>query len=163
MTRDEKLDVIAALASGYGRVDELLEGIGPDELRFVPPPRDAWSINDFLVHFLDADLSLAFRVRASIAEPGKAIPAWEEDAWRDALHYGEEDGLACLGLAKSLRAFTCTCLRSAVDDDWSLYCIDHPARGRMGLVDLIEMYEQHIAFHLPLIKRNREAWRKRGA
>jgi hypothetical protein len=39
--------------------------------------------------------------------------------------------------------------------------IEHPVRGRMGLDAIIEMYDQHVVFHLPLIKRNRLAWRKR--
>jgi hypothetical protein len=37
----------------------------------------------------------------------------------------------------------------------------HPSKGRLELNTLIEMYEQHIVFHLPLIKRNRQAWQKR--
>jgi len=63
MTKGEKLELIAAFETGYSRVEELIVGAGSEELRFVPPVRDAWSINDFLVHFLDADISLAFRAR----------------------------------------------------------------------------------------------------
>jgi hypothetical protein len=161
MTKGEKLELIAAFETGYSRVEELIVGVVPEELRFVPPVRDAWSINDFLVHFLDADISLAFRARTAIAEPGKAVPVWEEEAWHDALHYNDEDGLACLALAKGIRAYVSTALRSVIDIDWSGLSIMHPSKGRLELNTLIEMYEQHIVFHLPLIKRNRQAWQKR--
>jgi hypothetical protein len=160
MTRDEKLERITVFETGYSRVDELIAGIGRDELLFAPPLRDAWSINDFLVHFLDADISLAFRVRTAIAEPGKGVPVWEEEAWHDLLRYEDEDGLACLALAKGLRAFLAVGLRSVVDADWSGYSIMHPSKGSMGPAELIDMYDQHIVFHLPLIQRNRRAWRE---
>ena len=118
MTREEKLELIAAFETGYSCIEEMIAGIGSDELRFAPPVRDAWSVNDFLVHFLDADISLAFRVRTAIAEPGKAVPVWEEDAWHDTLHYDEEDGIACLALAKGIRNYISVGLRAVVDADW---------------------------------------------
>jgi hypothetical protein len=163
MTREEKLELVLAFESGYSRVEELIAGIGPEELLFVPPAREAWSINDFLVHFLDADISLSFRVRTAIAEPGNSVPVWEENAWHDTLHYNDENGLVCLALAKGIRAYISTGLRSVVDADWSRFSIVHPSRGRMELGALIDIYQQHIIFHLPLIKRNREAWQKRRA
>jgi hypothetical protein len=162
MTKAEKLDLIAAYETGFSQVEELVAGMGREELRFVPPLREAWSTNDFLLHFLDAEISVAFRIRSAIAEPGKAVPAWEEEAWHDSLHYEDEDGLACLALARGIRGYVATSLRSVVDADWSGFNIIHPVRGRLELDRLIELYVQHIAFHLPLIRRNMEAWRNRG-
>jgi hypothetical protein len=163
MTREEKLDRIAVFESAYGKVDELISGEGPEALAFVPSLPDAWSINDFLVHFLDADLGLAFRLRSAIAESGAAVPVWDESAWHDALAYGEEDGRACLELAKGIRAFVAVSLRSRADEDWSAFFIEHPSKGRLDLAALVDLYEQHVAFHLPLIRRNLRAFRERGA
>lgn len=162
MDTAEKLALIASFESGYSRIEELVEGIGRDELQYAPSVQDAWSINDFLVHFLDADLSLAFRVRTAIAEPGKAVPVWEEEDWHDALHYEDEDGLACLALAKGIRSFVCVSLRSVVDADWSTFTVMHPSRGRLELPALLQMYVEHLVFHAPLIRRNRQAWLKRA-
>jgi hypothetical protein len=163
MTREAKLERIAAFESAYCRVDELIAGEGPEALAFVPSLPDAWSINDFLVHFLDADLSLAFRLRLAIAESGMGVPVWDENAWHDALAYGDEDGRACLGLAKGIRAFVAVTLRSRADGDWSAFFIEHPSKGKMDLVALVDLYEQHVAFHLPLIRRNLQAFRKQGS
>jgi len=162
MNKQEKLDLITAFESGYSRVEELVLGMGEDEIKFVPPLQDAWSINDFLLHFLDADISVAFRIRSAIAEPGKEVPVWDEEAWHDALHYGDEKGLACLALAKGLRSYVSSSLRSVADADWSQFSIVHATNGKMQLEAIIEHYIKHIAFHLPLIKRNRQAWQKRG-
>jgi hypothetical protein len=161
MTKEEKLELIKSFESGYDRVEELVSGLGAEELRFVPPIQDAWSINDFLVHFLDADISLAFRARTAMAEPGKNVPVWEEESWHDSLHYDDEDGIACLSLAKGIRRYLCAGFRSVVSADWAGFFIFHPSKGRMELDAIIAMYEQHIAMHMPLIKRNKQAWLKR--
>ena len=163
MTREKKSELISSFESGYSLVDELIADIDREELLFVPPLQDAWSINDFLVHFLDADQSLAFRLRTAIAEPGKAVPIWEEEAWHDRLHYDDEDGPTCLALAKAIRAFLAVSLRSIVDAEWGESFIMHPVKGKLTLFDLIETYQQHIAFHLPLIRRNRRAWSEHRA
>jgi hypothetical protein len=159
MTLEQKLSLISAVESSYSFVDELVEGFSREVLLYVPPIRDAWSINDFLVHFLDADISLAFRVRMAMAEPGSAVPAWDENVWHDSLHYDEMDGLECLSQAKGIRKHVSSGLRLAVDADWSSFAIEHPVKGRMGLVDILSLYERHVVFHLPLIRRNVKAYR----
>jgi hypothetical protein len=161
MTREEKLKAISEFEGGYSAVDSLIAGLSREALLFMPPIEDAWSINDFLVHFLDADMSLSFRIRTAMAEPGKGVPVWDELAWRDKLHYPAEDGLACLALAKGIRSFVAASLRAALDDDWASYSIEHPARGRLDLAGLLDIYRQHVVFHLPLVSRNRKAWESR--
>lgn len=158
---DEKLEKIAAFESAYVKVDELISAEGAEALAFVPDLPDAWSINDFLVHFLDADISLAFRLRTAMAESGAAVPVWDENAWHDRLAYGDEDGRACLELAKGIRAFVSVTLRSRSDEDWSAFFVEHPSKGKLGLAELIDIYEQHISFHLPLIRRNLRAFREK--
>jgi hypothetical protein len=163
MIQDPKLAMISTFEASYSLVDELIEGYSREVLLFVPPIRDAWSINDFLVHFLDADISLAFRVRMAMAEPGKPVPVWDENAWHDSLHYDEMDGLDCLAQAKGIRRFVASSLRLAVDSDWSTFTIEHPVKGRMDLADILSLYERHIVFHLPLIRRNLREWSEKGS
>jgi hypothetical protein len=163
MTRDQKLEAIRAFETAYSLVDETIEGIGREELLFVPPILEAWSINDFLAHFLDADISMALRVRMAVAESGGAVPLWDENAWHDKLHYDDADGLDCLVQAKELRRFVASGLRPILESDWDLYCIEHPVKGRLDLASILSLYERHVVFHLPLIRRNRKAWREAGA
>jgi hypothetical protein len=159
MTRDEKLELAAKIEGSYRAIEELIEGLPPEALRFKPPIEGAWSINDFLVHFLDADVSLNFRARISIAEPGAAAPAWDEEAWQGTLRYDAQDGRACLTLAKGIRSFLASTMRALADEDWSSWHFIHSSKGRMGFVDLVGVYRDHVAFHAALIKRNRDAWK----
>jgi hypothetical protein len=156
-----RLERISRFEGAYAPVEALVAGLGRAELTFVPQIEDAWSINDFLVHFLDADLSMAFRVRSAIAEAGRGVPVWDEEAWKDKLRYDDQDGLACLALSKGIRAFVAVGLRSFAGEDWSAFTIVHPARGKLDLDGLITLYDEHVVFHLPLIRRNLEALKSR--
>lgn len=162
MTKAEKLDLIGKFEKGYDLVEAQIEGLSAEELRFAPPMRDAWTINDFLVHFLDADVSMAFRVRMAIAQPGFAVPVWDEEAWQARLRYGDEDGPACLREAEAIRARLAAFLRRFADEDWSAFHVVHPVRGKLELAELLSMYRDHIAFHVPLIKRDLDALKAKG-
>jgi hypothetical protein len=39
--------------------------------------------------------------------------------------------------------------------------VRHPTRGILSLEAILEMYRDHVAFHLRLIKRNLDAWKAR--
>jgi len=162
MTREEKLALVVKFERAYEVVDGLVNGLSGEKLRFVPPIADAWSINDFLVHLLDADVAAAFRIRAAVAQPGFAVPVWDEEVWQARLGYDGEDGLACLKEAKVLRARLAGFLLRLVDEDWSAFYVQHPSRGKLDLAALVSTYRDHVAFHVPLIKRDLDALKAAG-
>lgn len=157
MTKAEKLELISKFERAYSPIEAQIAGLSKADLQFVPPVKDAWSINDTLVHLLDADMALWFRIRIAVAQPGFAIPAWDQEAWQARLHYGEDDGPAFLEEAKALRRRLAAFLRRIADEDWAGYYVNHPERGKLDLAALVAMYRDHIAFHVPLIKRNLDA------
>jgi hypothetical protein len=161
MTREEKLSIIDRFEKAYGAVDGLVESAPDEALAFVPPIEAAWSVNDQLVHLLDAEANLCYRIRGAVAEPGAAVPVWDEEAWQTRLRYGKSDGRRCLALAEGLRAFYAGGLRALLDEDWAAYQVRHPTRGILSLEAILEMYRDHVAFHLRLIKRNLDAWKAR--
>lgn len=158
MTTDDKLALIAKFEGAYAILDDLLRGLDEAALSFLPAVPEAWSVNDHLVHLLDADTAVYFRIRASIAEPGCAIALWDENAWHERLAYGRVDGLGCLELAKGLRKTLGATLRALVDADWDGYKVLHPTRGEVRLVELLTVYRDHVAFHAPFVKRNKDAF-----
>lgn len=162
MERGERIALAEGFGAAYAAIDELLKGLDPAAQSFVPRIADAWSINDHLVHLLDADTAVWFRIRAAIAEPGLAIVPWDEEAWHARLHYEAMDGRACLETAKGMRRTLTSSLLAIAAEDWDRYFIVHPARGKMGLAELLVAYREHAAFHAPFVKRNRDAWKSRG-
>jgi len=163
MTKAEKLELIEKFEGAYALVEAQIKGLSRAELRSVPAIEAAWSINDFLVHFLDADVAGFFRIRMAVAQPGFAIPLWDEEACQARLHYDEEDGPECLREAEALRRRLASLLRRIVDEDWSALFVMHPVRGRMDIAALLAQYREHIAFHVPLIKRNLDTMKVKDA
>jgi len=157
MTKAEKLELIEAFEKAYGTVDSMIAGLSRQDLAFVPPVKDAWSVNETLVHYLDADMSLWFRVRMSIAQPGFTVPVWDQEAWCAKLGYEGEDGLDFLAQTKVVRHKVGATLRRMADADWDGFWVRHPERGEVKLAKLLEIYRDHVAFHVPLIQRNLDA------
>jgi pectate lyase len=54
-------------------------------------------------------------------------------------------------------------LRSTVDEDWDGYYVRHPQRGRLGLVDVFNIYTEHAQFHLSYFRRNLDAFKSTHA
>jgi len=159
MSAKENLKLIDEFARAYGPVKAALEEISLEAMSYVPDePVDAWSINDHLVHLLDADMMLWYRARVAVAEPDSTIPVWQETLWKERLRYEMMDGRTCLNLAESVRAAMADGFRPMAEADWSTYAIIHPVRGRMLLTDVLVLYRDHAATHLSYIERNLAAY-----
>jgi len=161
MDRNEKEGLIVRYETALEPIRNLVKDISAKELAFLPDVPEAWSINEHLVHLLDADQNCWYRIRASIAEPGVTIPVWDQEAWRSRLGYADMDGIGCLAEAVRVRALIGQTCRSALDRDWSAFHVIHPERGRMDLAQILDLYVGHGAFHLKYIERNLDAFAAR--
>ncbi len=163
MAERSNLDIIDEFARAYGPIKSAISRLDLEAMAFIPTePAGAWSINDHLVHLLDADMMLWYRARVAIAEPGTVIPVWDEELWKRNLGYMFMDGRVCVNLAESLRATLSDALRPIADEDWSLYWISHPKRGKMLLGDIVQLYIEHAGFHLAYLERNIKAYAKKA-
>ena len=161
MTTKDKIELLEGFEHAYSGIAMILASLPDEALAFIPPIPDSWCTNDHLVHLLDADLSVCFRIRVSVAQPGFHISLWEEEDWHERLHYEAQSGRTCFALAQGLRGTTCASLKALVDKDWSEFYVMHPKRGKMGLIDVLSLYSDHGKTHEGFIKRNKEAWERR--
>lgn len=161
MEKSEFLALVSAFEHAYDKLSAKANVLSPAELHFIPPIEDAWSINEHLVHLLDADCSMAVRLRGAVAEPGGAPAAWDKEAWRLKNNYGKSDGLFCLDLAVSFRKFLAESLRSLSDEARNAAHYIHPDRGKQDLADILITYTNHADFHLKYMVRNLEAFGKK--
>ncbi len=158
MERNEYVALVSAFEHAYDKLILKANALSPEELRFVPAVKDAWASNDHLVHLLDADCNLVMRLRGAVAEPGKAIPAWDPEAWRLKNNYPQTDGLFCLDLAVALRKFIAESLKNLDDEVREKAWILHPERGELRLEAVLKIYAGHPDFHLKYLERNSEAF-----
>ena len=154
MDRNEKEGLIVRYETAFEPIRNLVKDLSAKELSFLPDLPEAWSIDEHLVHLLEADLICWYRIRASIAEPGVTIPVWNQEAWRSRLGYADMDGIGCLAEAERVRGLIGRTCRRLTDEDWSAFHVIHPERGRMDLAQLLDLYCGHGAFHLKYIERN---------
>jgi len=160
MERKEYDALVSAFEHAYEPLSAAVRKLSPAELGFVPPVADAWSINEHLVHLLDADCNLVMRLRGAVAEPGKKIPAWDPDAWEKKNNYAASDGPSCLALAVSLRKFIADSLKTLDDPTRDAAFVIHPERGNLSLTDVLKIYVGHPDFHVKYLARNLEAFAK---
>ncbi|MCX7027196.1 MAG: DinB family protein [Spirochaetes bacterium] len=161
MDKREYIALVGAYEHAYDAISEKVSSLGPAELHYLPPIQDAWSINEHLVHLLDADCNAVLRIRGAIAEPGKKVPVWDQEAWKTLNKYGSSDGLYCLDLAVSLRKFLAESLRNLPEKVREASCVEHPERGPLSLYDVLSIYTSHTDFHLKYIERNLAAYASR--
>lgn len=161
MERKEFETLVDAFEHAYDKLGATVGALGKEEMTFVPPIADAWSINEHLVHLLDADCNLVMRIRGAVAEPGKQVPVWDQEAWHAKNNYAKSDGPACFNLAVALRKFIAQSLRSLDDSTRGAAFIVHPERGKMTLTDVLAVYTGHADFHLKYVARNLEAFAKK--
>ncbi|MCX7025196.1 MAG: DinB family protein [Spirochaetes bacterium] len=157
MTVEERLKLVSEFENAYDAIRSAVAKASPKIRKYIPPIEGAWSIDEHLVHLLDADANMVFRLRGATAEPGVAVPVWKEEAWRSRLRYDLMDGPRCLEIAVSLRSFLAAGLRAIAEEDWSAYHIQHPVRGKMDIVAVLTLYRDHAGFHKAYIDRNLDA------
>ncbi|PKL06923.1 MAG: hypothetical protein CVV53_01860 [Spirochaetae bacterium HGW-Spirochaetae-9] len=161
MEKQEFNAIVGAFEHAYDALSVEARGLSPAQMSFVPPIADAWSINEHLVHLLDADCNLVLRVRGAVAEPGRNVPVWNQEAWRSKNNYSASDGLFCLDLAVSLRKFLAESLRTLDDATREAASIVHPEKGPLILPEVLKIYTGHADFHYKYLIRNLEAFARR--
>ncbi|TXT49360.1 MAG: hypothetical protein FD137_707 [Spirochaetes bacterium] len=161
MDRHEYNALVSAFEHAYDALLDKVMTLSPMAIHFVPSMPDAWSINEHLVHLLDADCNLVSRARSAIAEPGKRIMVWDQEAWREGNNYSRSDGIYCLDLAISIRKFLAESLRTISDEVREAARVDHPDRGVLTLADLLSIYTGHADFHMNYVERNLHEFAKR--
>lgn len=157
MTTDEKLKVIQDFADASEAFDRVLNL--SEELVLYRPSDDAWSIKEQIVHCMEVDIANFHRYRRAIAQPDTRILSIDQ-IWTSALDYQSSDLLSAVNLIKSVRRYMASHLLTLVDHDWQKYAYIHDKRGRITLEEAIVDYIQHVDFHIRLIDRNIEAYKK---
>jgi uncharacterized damage-inducible protein DinB len=151
----------AHLVSVYKRAPERLRTVlgrlTLDELRARPRP-NKWSMLEIAAHVADSELSGAFRFRLAFAQPGSALPFYDQDAWAEQLAYRrlDEGGLErTLRLFDLLRESSGAILDRLTAEDWQCSGT-HAEYGPVTLRNLLELYADHGERHIGQILTLRE-------
>ena len=148
---DDPADVQAAAAAAWrALVDE-----AGDDLAVRPEPAE-WSALELLGHVLDAEITVAFRYRAAVAESRPDIVPFDQDDWVAALHAGpaapESDPEALLATFATLRAADLA-LWARTSDTGRRRVGIHRERGPESFGLQFVLIAGHDRFHLDQARR----------
>jgi len=156
MTPAARAERLLSYARGPAQLRECLEACPAEALDFRPAP-GKWTVREIVFHLAEAELHGYLRARTIMAQPGRPILAYDQDAWAASLDptHPLEEGLELFRLLREIMARQLRGLPEAVWTQWVL----HPDRGEVSLERWLEIYEKHLGDHLAQIARNLGAWR----
>lgn len=147
MTRQQTTDALRAVPR---QVEELVEGLSEDALRWRPSPKE-WSIKEVCCHLRDDAEIHGLRIRRMVSEEEPYLSAYDQEAL--ARDRGYQDDSTPLVLA-ALRAFwggVAYLLENLSEDEWQR-AGRHEERGRITVALEAEVMAEHAREHLEQIK-----------
>ncbi len=147
--------VLKLLAKGPLAIAKAFERSSP-KLRRWKPGKDKWSISEIVVHMLDVEIALSWRLRHVVGDRKPTIIPFDENAWAKEMRYSELDPKIALAAYASLRLANIELAR-ALSPKQLRKKGQHPQYGPISALWLLERYTKHDAIHLAQIERNRAA------
>jgi uncharacterized damage-inducible protein DinB len=142
--------VLGSLAAAPRRLAGAVRGASVARLARRPAPKE-WSVVEVLAHLLDAEITLGFRIRKAVAEPGSALVAWDQDKWAAGLNHRRAGARALLATFAALRADTLALLRR-LSPAQRRAGGTHPEYGRLRVDQLLAHWAEHDLNHLQQIR-----------
>lgn len=113
------------------------------------PAPGKWSIRDILCHLADCEITFAFRLRQTMAEPHHVIQPFDQEAW--SAPYGKLDARDALEAFTAFRRWNLMFIR-AVGTPAESKPVRHPERGEMTFRTIVETMGGHDINHLRQIE-----------
>lgn len=143
--------VLADLSRTPAHAAEVFEDLSHWERIWRPGP-DAWNCAEIAGHLLDAEIAFGYRLRVALAEPGKLLDAFDQDAWVSTQRYSEVPVEETLATFAALRRNLVLQVSRVTDEELGRHYI-HSSRGHQTILDLIEFLKTHDARHLVQLGR----------
>jgi hypothetical protein len=144
---------IASYESGPAKLRAACAGLTATQLCTRIGP-GTWSIMENAVHLLDSDLASTHRKRRIVAEDNPLLVAYDENAFIANLPSDRADLAEVLDLFESNRRFTARWLRTLPADAFAHTAV-HTQRGKVTLLQVVEIYANHVDHHLKFVAEKR--------
>jgi uncharacterized damage-inducible protein DinB len=146
-------DLIQRYEEGAGELTSAVAGLTRNEFLALPIP-GTWSIQQIVIHVLDADLVVTDRMKRTIAEENPTLMSFDESAWVKNLHYDEWSADDAVTIFELNRRNFAKLLRKLPEAAFERVGT-HSEKGPMTLRQMIEMITSHARHHLKFVKDKR--------
>jgi uncharacterized damage-inducible protein DinB len=150
-------ELVEQYAAGAEKLALAIRGLTREDLLSLPDPGAGvgkWSIQQLLIHVMDAEQVYADRLRWVIAEDNPPLPGFDQDKWLSALHYNEQSGEDAVKLIELTRRQTTAILRQLPDSAFARTG-QHSERGKMSLREILQYVTEHLEHHVKFIHAKR--------
>lgn len=130
-------------------------GLSREQL-LATPVAGAWSMQTLIVHMLDSDIAATHRMRRVAAEELPLLIAYDETLAAQNLAYDKMDIKQVCDLFALNRAFTAAWLRTLAPQTFDRAGV-HNHRGRVTLVEFVQLYVNHVTHHEKFAMAKRRA------
>lgn len=158
MTITERKEKLRRFGLAYREIWDTVMQL-PREMWSYKASARRWSVQEIIVHIVDSEANGYIRYRKAIAESGKPIAVYDQEAWARNLKYDDQNAEKLLELFKWLRTVSYELLTSLPESAWTQTVI-HPERGEITLDDLLTINTEHLAKHIAQIQRLFAVWQE---
>jgi hypothetical protein len=139
----------AILSASPGAIESLLEAIGPAALA-TPPAPGKWSPAEIVAHLADCELVFAFRLRQTLAEDNPVVQPFDQEKW--AAVYPGISAAHALATFAAVRKWNLELLGRVLPAAANRP-VNHPERGAMTFLTIVETMAGHDINHLEQLAR----------
>ena len=141
----DPLEVIAATPA---KLRALMDAIGGERAERPRAP-GKWSAREIVCHLADCEVAFAFRLRQALAEDRHVMQPFDQDAW--AKRYAGYSVETALAAFSALRQWNLALVRPLGAADLARP-VNHPERGDMTLITIVETMGGHDLNHLKQVE-----------
>jgi uncharacterized damage-inducible protein DinB len=146
-----------AFEQGTNRIRKAIEGLTESEMKQQIIP-NKWSIWEIIFHLTDAEILGASRVRQAFTQSNKPLAYYNPDIWAIEMQYQNANMEVMehqLQLLELLRITSLRIFKLAKETDW-IKTVNHPERGEVTLLNILQLYADHTERHLEQILERRK-------
>ncbi|MEX2222618.1 MAG: DinB family protein [Candidatus Rokuibacteriota bacterium] len=144
---------LASLRQAPSRLARALRRV-PRRLVARRPGRGEWAVAEVVSHLVDAEISLAFRIRKIAAEPREPLGAWDQDRWADKGRYRRTPLREALATFAALRRSNLAYVGRLGPAQKQQYG-RHSEYGRLTIPQMLAHWAEHDLNHLEQIQTAR--------
>lgn len=150
--------ILDAYESGGEKLRSAIAGLSLEDLLWVPGKDEGiglWSIQQIVIHLMDAELILTSRMKLIIAEDHPRFMAFDETKWTANLFYEKQDAAKGALIVDLNRKQFAKALRKLPDSAFERTG-EHNERGPQSLEQILRMAVEHLENHLKFVLKKRE-------
>jgi hypothetical protein len=147
MTRQQTIDALRALP---GQIEELVQGLSEDALRWRPSPGE-WSIKEVCCHLRDSSEIDGERIRRMLSEDDPLLPSYDQEALASERDYQNESMPLVLTAVRAFSGGLAYLLENLSEEEWQRTG-RHEERGPISIAQYAQLLGDHARQHLEQIR-----------